>query len=827
MRPEEFNIPKEKFALVNENKRLKDKELVTKPVGYFKDAFRRFARNKGSLVAACVIGVLVLYAIIVPIFSPYYVAYEDTYFRNCLPKIFNSDKIDFLDGCSNKKSNEQAFLYYYAMGAETGHNALKRQEYTTSGSGEDKMYSYRLDSYQLMGTVFINATKDRYHKIQEYQDANNVQVIYPITEFDKRPVSEAQNNDANYWFETVKVTGNKTNAVNYSFNDDGSVTFQNIYSPFVNDELSTKSNFDYAKHVQVFAKDDKFILGFVNGDGSFDYLTIEIESGSDENYASLVGNINEATPFVMDATYNTLLFNLTGHTDNALDGNYFFGISSDVGSRVQIVSEAELTTKNYVPMQLYADETTPISTPSINTNYYFACSRNKKVESYDTLGNYSIINKSFNASTAISSTTKISFEDVGGELKLLFKAGINNRYLKLDVDGNNIAITPETDSSLATTWVFDDTNNTVKANITGFADSSLDGDYYFYFDKANSKIGFGLLPSINANDSFELLYLCTDKDTVATSLVAGTEYMMIHKNTEGDAILYYADGEFTGDNYHSKMRIEGDTPKYAYGRQTQNGYEIRVNYYEYYIFMHKEVIKDGITEPYFIFGTTSAGKDIFTCLASGARFSFILAISVELVNMIVGAIYGAIEGYYGGRADLIMERIVEILSAVPFMIVITLLRYHMGSAPQVLVLFIAFFLTGWIGMSGIVRMQFYRFKNQEYVLAARTLGAKDWRIMFKHIFPNSLGTIITSCVLVIPGMIFSETSLSYLGIINLETGNLTSVGTLLASGQPYLISFPHMLLFPSIFISLLMLSFNLFGNGLRDAFNPSLRGTED
>ena len=124
-------------------------------------------------------------------------------------------------------------------------------------------------------------------------------------------------------------------------------------------------------------------------------------------------------------------------------------------------------------------------------------------------------------------------------------------------------------------------------------------------------------------------------------------------------------------------------------------------------------------------------------------------------------------------------------------------------------------------------MQFYRYKNQEYVLAARTLGAKDRRIMFKHIFPNSLGTLITGCVLIIPGMIFSETSLSYLGIINLNSGNMTSVGSLLADGQASLMTSPHIVLFPSIFISLLMLSFNLFGNGLRDAFNPSLRGSEE
>ena len=130
-------------------------------------------------------------------------------------------------------------------------------------------------------------------------------------------------------------------------------------------------------------------------------------------------------------------------------------------------------------------------------------------------------------------------------------------------------------------------------------------------------------------------------------------------------------------------------------------------------------------------------------------------------------------------------------------------------------------------MASRVRMQFYRFKNQEYVLAARTLGASDKRIMFKHIFPNSLGTIVTGSILSIPGMIFSESSLSYLGIINLQTGSMTSVGNMLSSAQKYLTSYPYMMFFPALFICLLMLSFNLFGNGLRDAFNPSLRGSED
>ncbi|MBQ8275480.1 MAG: ABC transporter permease [Clostridia bacterium] len=299
----------------------------------------------------------------------------------------------------------------------------------------------------------------------------------------------------------------------------------------------------------------------------------------------------------------------------------------------------------------------------------------------------------------------------------------------------------------------------------------------------------------------------------------------------------YEEGDFSGlmAEYNS-LRIEGENGfekdgkqhYYVYGRKVDGGIEVRAEYYEYYIYQHNEVLKDGIKEPLFLFGTTQTGKDIFACLAYGARFSFIFATVVAIANFIVGVIWGSISGYFGGKIDLFMERIAEILGAIPTIIVITLLKYHMGTASQVLVLFIAFFLTGWIGMAGRTRMQFYRFKNQEYVLAARTLGARDARIMFKHIFPNGLGTIVTSFALVIPGMIYSETSFTYLGIINLEAGNITSVGTLIAAGQQSIMANAgYVAFFPCMFLVLMMLSFNLFGNGLRDAFNPSLRGTED
>lgn len=294
-------------------------------------------------------------------------------------------------------------------------------------------------------------------------------------------------------------------------------------------------------------------------------------------------------------------------------------------------------------------------------------------------------------------------------------------------------------------------------------------------------------------------------------------------NKEGNLTPIY---KTTGnDGHYDSLRIKGDDGSYRYavltGSSSAVGYKVRVFSYTYFEYRYG-------FEPSFLFGTNNYGQDILTRLARAARFSILLALGVSSINMFIGAIYGAIEGYYGGAVDLIMERIADVLSYVPFIVVSTLFQLHLSRKVGVVpALLFAFILTGWLGMAGRVRMQFYRYKNQEYILAARTLGASDARLMFKHIFPNALGTLITSCALMIPSVVYSESNLSYLGIINLDSATLSSIGSMLSAGQPMLASYPHMILFPAILISLMMISFNLFGNGLRDAFNPSLRGTED
>jgi oligopeptide transport system permease protein len=227
--------------------------------------------------------------------------------------------------------------------------------------------------------------------------------------------------------------------------------------------------------------------------------------------------------------------------------------------------------------------------------------------------------------------------------------------------------------------------------------------------------------------------------------------------------------------------------------------------------------------PTFLFGTDKTSRDMFKYVFEGLRNSLALGVMTFIICFLFGLAYGAISGYFGGVVDLIMERITDILSGVPWIVVMTLVVLKADSS-SFGVFLLALCLTGWIGTAATTRTQFYRFRGREYVLASRTLGASDARLIAKHILPNAMGTIITGAVLMIPSVIFSEATISYLG---LGFKNLSSLGVILSDNQSQLTSHPYQLIFPSIVIALLMISFNLFGNGLRDAINPSLKGEEE
>ncbi|MCL2176980.1 MAG: ABC transporter permease [Firmicutes bacterium] len=252
---------------------------------------------------------------------------------------------------------------------------------------------------------------------------------------------------------------------------------------------------------------------------------------------------------------------------------------------------------------------------------------------------------------------------------------------------------------------------------------------------------------------------------------------------------------------------------------------VRVLYYNYYYFLNGR-------HPVYWFGLNQSGEDIFILLVVGIRTSFALAILVAAMILVLGVILGAIQGYFGGWVDLIGQRITEIIDFIPFVVVSMLFVFYLGTiVPAFMTLVILYVFTSWTGMANLTRLQFYRFKGREYVLAARTLGARDRRLMFRHILPNGIGMIITSAVMLIPAVIVGEATLAFLGIIDITGGTFlgfggASLGSMLTQGQEVLMRLPHVVLFPSIAISLIMISFNLFGNGLRDALNPALRGKE-
>lgn len=220
-----------------------------------------------------------------------------------------------------------------------------------------------------------------------------------------------------------------------------------------------------------------------------------------------------------------------------------------------------------------------------------------------------------------------------------------------------------------------------------------------------------------------------------------------------------------------------------------------------------------------IFGTDTLGRDIFTRIWMGGRISLLIAFSTALIDFFLGVIYGGVSGYFGGTVDIIMMRILEILNGIPYLLIVTLLMLVLR--PGIATIIIAYSVVGWIPMARLVRGQVVALKQQEYILATEALGAGAGRIIAKHLLPNSLSVIIVRVTLSIPNAIFTEAWLSYLGLgVPLP---MCSWGSLAQAGIENFRLFPWQLIIPAVCISLTMLAFNLFGDGLRDAFDPKLR----
>jgi oligopeptide transport system permease protein len=221
----------------------------------------------------------------------------------------------------------------------------------------------------------------------------------------------------------------------------------------------------------------------------------------------------------------------------------------------------------------------------------------------------------------------------------------------------------------------------------------------------------------------------------------------------------------------------------------------------------------------YLFGTDTLGRDIFVRNLYGARISLLIALVATLVQFFIGVIYGGVSGYVGGRVDNFMMRVVDIVDTIPLMLYVILLMVVLGAGLMTII--IALGSVYWVRMARLVRGQVLSIKENEFILAARTLGASPWRIMVRHLIPNSMGAIIVSLAMMVPSAIFTESFLSFIGLG--VSAPQASWGTLASDAMGGLRTYAYQLFVPSFFISMTVLSFNFLGDGLRDALDPRLR----
>lgn len=222
---------------------------------------------------------------------------------------------------------------------------------------------------------------------------------------------------------------------------------------------------------------------------------------------------------------------------------------------------------------------------------------------------------------------------------------------------------------------------------------------------------------------------------------------------------------------------------------------------------------------YYWFGTDSLGRDLWTRVWEGTRVSLYIAFLAIIIDMFIGISYGLISGYVGGRTDMIMQRIIEVLSGIPNLVVVTL--FVLVFSPGIFSISLALVITGWIGMSRVVRSQVLKLKEFEFILASKTLGASSAQIIFKDLLPNIFGQVIIMSMFSIPRAIFYESFLAFIGL-GLQPPS-ASLGVLISTGYKSILVYPYIIVAPVIVLAILMFSFNLLADGLRDALDPKMK----
>ena len=704
-------IKAEDFKLVKTDEKIHDQKFQTKPTTFFKDCVRRFRKNKSSVVAAFILGFLLLLSIVIPAVSPYDVSLnaDNTDFEYLAPKLFESGT-GFWDG--NRKYKNLSVDISEMPEAKTEEE--KQEHWWPSSKFYRDSISKKVFSDEQYTTTVMEFGKGGFLRHSILKNASkNMEYAELKTHYITDPLD--------FTTTTVKLTSFDT----YDFDK----------IDLLKDEKRQKFDSDY-----------------ILAEASFQFVDCE----------------DEDNPEYYEIVAPKVVHSIGSAVSSMEEG------SVDIGSVLSTLTSK--TTFN---------------------RYYFSVSIKNEQDGK-------------NKSTLIRSLT-FDVSDDNEELKSKLCD-----YTKDGVANNGCSFTDATASGRESYWTDQATR---VENYAHLIDESSRGIYMskaymvsFSYDTYNAKLG-----TRERMVAYEDLknWSTPSKNKWETKLLDFNLEYKYNKSTK----------EYTVNEDTFRCKILDDRCPLAENLTVDDitvmvnkmgiGYQIRgkITVYKFHGYE---------TMPKFLLGTDKNGKDMLTFVFDGLRWSLLLGIVSSAVCFIFGLIWGAICGYFGGNVDLIMERFTDILAGIPWIVVMTLVIIHMGQ--NFLSFAIALCLTGWIGTAATTRTQFYRFRGREYVLASRTLGASDARLIAKHILPNAMGTIITSAVLMVPSVIFSEATISYLG---LGFKTLSSLGVILSNNQSEIQDYPHLLIFPAVIIALLMISFNLFGNGLRDAVNPSLKGEEE
>ncbi|PKM50772.1 MAG: peptide ABC transporter permease [Firmicutes bacterium HGW-Firmicutes-7] len=227
----------------------------------------------------------------------------------------------------------------------------------------------------------------------------------------------------------------------------------------------------------------------------------------------------------------------------------------------------------------------------------------------------------------------------------------------------------------------------------------------------------------------------------------------------------------------------------------------------------------GLDDVYYWFGTDTLGRDLWTRVWVGTRVSLYIAFLAVIIDMFIGMGYGLVSGYIGGRLDTFMQRIIEVLSGIPNLVIVTLFVIVLN--PGIISISLALVITGWIGMSRVVRSQVLKLKELDFILASKTLGAKTSTLLVVDLLPNIFGQVIIMSMFSIPSAIFYESFLAFIGL-GLQPP-LASLGVLINDGYKSILVYPHIIVSPIIVLAILMVSFNLVADGMRDALDPKMK----